>query len=299
MIEPSLTMRVCAAAVFDVAYAASSGSLLNRLWLGRSITPACERLLRHCLSACAFLMLLAIPLQVLLLASAMTGDLSWALAWSALPDVLTTHAGHNLMMSLSLVPFLLALSIIPPALRSRAGTCVGITLLLGETAFRAAFGHAASDGDFTLREFVQLLHLSSITVWGGGVVIGGLVVVPQLTATVNPEEAREFVRRLSRTVTIALILVVVSGVYNSWRGLDGSLSPLTHTAWGRMLVVKVGIVLLALFHGARVRLLLRETISWNSDRIAIMNRWLRAEALLMVVVLVVSAWLANLPPADM
>ena len=67
------------------------------------------------------LMLVAIPLQLLLLAAAMTGDQSWTLAWSALPDVVTTHSGHTLMMSLCFVPFLLSLSFIPSALRFKTG----------------------------------------------------------------------------------------------------------------------------------------------------------------------------------
>jgi transposase len=48
------------------------------------------------------------------------------------------------------------------------------------------------------------------------------------------------------------------GVYNGWKGLGGSLAPLPHTAWGRMLIVKVCIVLLTFFHAGRVRLLLRK-----------------------------------------
>ena len=300
MIEPSLTMRVCAAALFDVAYAASGGCLLNLLWLGRRSTPVSEKRLAQWLAVGSALMLVAIPPQLLLLAAAMTGDLSWTLAWSASPDVLTTHAGHSLIASFCFVLLLLALSLIPSTMKNQAGICAGIApLLLGVTVFRAAFGHAASDGDFTLREFVQILHLSSIAVWGGGVVVAGMVVVPQLSGTVEPEAVLRYAKRLSSTVTIALIVVVLSGVYNSWKGLGGSLSPLPHTAWGRVLMVKVCMVLVALFHGARVRLLLRTTSSWNSDRIALMSRWLRTEALLMVFVLVVSACLANLPPADM
>jgi putative copper export protein len=66
-----------------------------------------------------------------------------------------------------------------------------------------------------------------------------------------------------------------------------------------MLLVKICIVLMALFHGGRVRLLLQESRSSKADRVALSQRWLRAEALLMIFVLVVSAWLANLPPADM
>jgi len=299
MIEPSLPMRVCTAAALDVAYVASVGSLLNRLWLGGSSTAASDRQLRHWLAACSSLMLVAIPLQVVLLAASMTGDSSWKLAWSALPDVLTTHSGHTLAMSFCLVPFLLVFSLFPPAFRSKAGIWIGIALVLGITVCRAGFGHAASDGDFTLRELVQFLHLSSIAVWGGGVVIAGLAVAPQLAESAAPEEVVQFGRGLSRTVTVALIVVSLSGIYNAWRGLGGAVSPLPHTAWGRMLMVKVCIVLLALLHGGRVRLLLQENRSSKPDRIALIQSWLRAEAFLMLLVLVVSAWLANLPPADM
>jgi putative copper resistance protein D len=299
MLEPSLSMRVCAAAAFDVAYAVSAGTLLNRLWLGGSITSANEGQLRHWLTGCSLLMLVAIPTQLVLLAASMTGDLSWKLAWSSLPDVVTTHAGHVLTVSFCFVPFLLVSSVFSSAFSRRAGTWTGIALVLGITVYRAALGHAASDGGFTLRELVQFLHLSSIATWGGGVAIAGLVAVPQLAATAKSEEVIQFGRRLSYTVTIALIVVVLSGIYNGWKGLGGSLAPLPHTAWGRMLIVKLCIVLLTLFHGGRVRLLLRKKRKLSPGRVAFIRRWLRAEAFLMICVLIVSAWLANLPPANM
>jgi copper resistance protein D len=299
MLEPSLSMRVCAAAAFDVAYAASAGTLLNRLWLGGSITSGIEGRLRHWLTGCSLLMLVAIPIQLVLLAASMTGDLSWKLAWSSLPDVVTTHAGRALTVSFCFVPFLLLLSIFSSAFSRRVGIWTGIALVLGITVYRAALGHAASDGNFTLWELVQFLHLSSIATWGGGVAIAGLVVLPQLAATAKLEKVIQFGRRLSHTVTIALVVVVLSGIYNGWKGLGGSFAPLPHTAWGRMLIVKVCIVLLSFFHGCRVRLLLQKQRSLLPGRVSFIRRWLRAEAFLMISVLIVSAWLANLPPTDM
>jgi len=299
VLEPSLPMRVCAAAAFDVAYALSAGALLNRLWLGGNSDPVGDRRLRHWLLACSALMLVAIPAQLMLLAASMTGDLSWRVAWTSLPDVMTTHAGHAIAMSLCFVPFLLALALLPPALRHRAGTWTGIALILGLTAYRATLGHAASDGDFTVRELGQFLHLSSIAVWAGGVVIAGLVVVPDLAAKSNHQEAIQFSRRLSRSVTVALIVVALSGTYNAWRGMGGSFTVLPRTGWGRVLMVKVIIVLLALSCGSRVRLLVWKKHTSDTGRIGVVRRWLRVEAVLMIAVLVLSAWLANLPPADM
>lgn len=302
VLESSLLLRACVAAVFDVAYAVSAGILLNRLLLASSNPCACERQLRICLIVSVSVMLVTGLVQLLLLSAAMTGDLSWKLAWSSLPDVLTTHAGHTLLMSCSFIPLLLLLSIFPWTMKHRAGTWLGIALFLGVTVYRSALGHAASDGDFTIREMMQFLHLCSIAVWGGGVAVSGLALVPQSIATAQPEEILAFVRRLSRTVTVALIVVVLSGIYNAWRGLGGSLVLLPQTAWGRMLTVKVGIVFITFFQGARVRFLLQSKRSPNTDRALLVyqiGRWLRVEAILMICVLIVSGWLANLPLADM
>lgn len=58
----------------------------------------------------------------------------------------------------------------------------------------------------------------------------------------------------ARTVTIVLAMVGLSGIYNSWKRLGGSLSPLAHSAWGCMLLIKLSLALIALGHGVRVRL---------------------------------------------
>lgn len=299
MLEPFAPLRVCSAAAFDVAFALSAGTLLNRLWLGKRSTPASDNQLRRWLIGCSWLMLVAIPSQLILLAASMTGDLSWGLAWSSLSDVATTHAGRAITMSFCFAPFLLVLSLLPAAFRRSAGTWTGIALILGLTTYRATFGHAASDGESSFREFVQFLHLSAIAVWAGGVAIAGLTVVPHLAGRSDSEELVQFARRLSRTVTVALVLVVLSGAYNTWRGFGGSLMPLPRTAWGQVLILKIIVVLLALSCGGRVRLWVWEKRYSGSGHPDLIQRWLRVEALLMIAILILSAWLANLPPTDM
>lgn len=291
------TMRICAAALSDIAYAASTGVLLNRLWLGRIST--CNQRLRICLGLCSAVLLINLSLQFLLLCVSMTGDNTWQDAWQALPDVAATHSGRTFIVSLCLAPCLLVFSLFPSCLKNMRGVLVGMGLELAFLASRAFSGHAASDGDFTLREGMQFLHLSSIAMWGGGVVVAGLITLPYLASTADPAEILQFTRRLSRTVTVALAIVVLTGIYNSWKGLGGSLSLLPQSAWGRMLLLKVSLVLLVIGHGARVRLLLKARGPWTQGQTTIMRRWVRTEALLMLFVLACSAWLANLPPADM
>jgi copper resistance protein D len=291
------TMRICADALGDVAYAALAGALLNRLWLGR--ISICDRRLRICLNACSTILMLDLPLQYLLLSASMTGDTSWTDAWGAVPDVAATHAGRATIMGFCFVPCLLLFSLLPSALKRTKSIFIGIALEVGFIACRALHGHAASDGDFTLREGIQFLHLSATAAWGGGIPVAGLITVPHMASLAEEDGMEKFARRLSGTVTIALAVVILTGIYNSWKGLGGSLSPLLTSAWGRMLLLKMSFVLLALGHGVRVRLLLRTGHPWTPNRTVIMRQWIRAEALFMVLVLACSAWLANLPPADM
>jgi putative copper resistance protein D len=289
-------MRIFAAALSDVAYAALVGVLLNRLWLGRSVI--CDRRLCICLRACSVILLVDIPLQFALLSASMIGDTSWADAWHAIPDVADTHSGRVMMASVCLVPFLLAFTFFSNSLKKRRNILIGLALFLALIACRAPIGHSASDGDFTLREGIPFLHLSSIATWGGGILVAGLITIPQL-APVEPDSLEQFGRNLSRTVTIALSIVILSGIYNSWKELGGSLSPLPHSVWGRMLLLKLSFVLIALGHGVRVRVLLRKHQPWTQSRTTIMKRWVRVEAFFMLLILVCSAWLANLPPAHM
>lgn len=297
MFELFPTMRTCAAALSDIACAALAGVLLNRLWLGR--TSSVNRHLHISLTLSSAVLLLGIPSQFLLLSASMTGDTSWTEAWHALPDVTTTHSGHALVLSFCFVPCFLAFSLFPSALDKTKGILTGIGLAAGLFASRALFGHAASDGDFALREGMQFLHLISIAVWGGGVLVAGLIVVPRLVSTSRSDDIPQFGRRLSRAVTFALVIVILSGIYNSWKGLGGSLSPISHSVWGRMLLMKLFFVSLAFGHGLRVRFLLGARIPWTLNQAMIMRRWMRVEALCMILVFICSAWLANLPPADM
>jgi copper resistance protein D len=291
------TLRICVDAVSDIAYAAIAGVLLNRLWLGKIST--CTPRLRTCLAVCSAALLVGLPLQYLLLSASMTGDTSWADAWSVVADVADTHSGRAIIMDFCFVPCLLLFSLLPTSLQLPRSVLVGMGIEVGFIACRAFHGHAAADGDFTLREGIQFLHLSAIATWGGGIVIAGLITVPRLAARGRLDDIVHFGTRLSRTVTVALGVVIFSGTYNSWKGLGGVLSPLPSSAWGRMLLLKLFFVLLVLGHGVRVRLLLRTSSSWTPSRTCMVRKWVRAEALFMLFVFGCSAWLANLPPADM
>lgn len=286
--------RSLAAALTDTAFALAFGLALITIWLGHETLPPLTRRLRRSTSASVAAMLFALPIQMVLMTASMIGTSERAQVRLFLKAAITdTHAGRNLLLQLALVLLLLA------TLRITTKSWPMLTALILLAAARAASGHAASEGDFTLREFVQWVHLTSIATWAGSVMAAGLIAVPSLHRDQQNQTTLNLIRRLSTTVTIALALVILSGIYNAYHGLAGSLTPLRNSQWGLLLDAKTILVLAALTLGALNRRLLRPQADFGQPQATRLATLLRAEAILMLLILTLSAFLANSPPADM
>ena len=82
---------------------------------------------------------------------------------------------------------------------------------------------------------VDVLHLLAVAAW-----LGGLVAL--LTALYRtPDLTSDAVRRFSTIAFVSVVVLVATGVYQSWRQV-GTWSALTGTDYGRLLLVKVGLV---------------------------------------------------------
>jgi putative copper resistance protein D len=292
-----LVPRSLAAALFDAAFAGAAGLELVSLWTSRDWE---ERLkLRRKTCVCTVVMLVALCGLAGLLAATMTGSSDLNVIRPQLTEVMAgTHAGRILLCNGAIVLVLLALLLVREAYQPRIDSSLPIVLLAILAATRAATGHAAAEGDFTLAEFVQFIHLSSIAVWSGSVIATAFFVLPSMYRAGQFDTIIECARRLSKVVTLALLLVVLTGAYNSYRGLGASLDPLAHTQWGILLDIKITLVGLAVSMGAYNRKLVRKTPRMLSAQASRFTLVLRAEATTMLLILVVSAWLANSPPAN-
>ncbi|MFD7428979.1 copper resistance CopC/CopD family protein [Streptomyces sp. NPDC059818] len=82
---------------------------------------------------------------------------------------------------------------------------------------------------------VDVLHLLAVATWLGG--LAALLVALYRT----PDVTADAVRRFSRIAFGSVLVVVATGIYQSWRQL-GSWSALTDTGYGQLLLVKVGLV---------------------------------------------------------
>lgn len=286
--------RSVAAALFDGAFAATSGLVMVGLWLSDDSEKKLVSGLSGKAAICAVAMLLALSAQACLETTTMIGSSDLAAIRGRLAEVLTgTHSGRALLCNGAIVILLLSMFAVRRVRQSRGGTMLLLGVLAILAATRAATGHPAADGDFTLPELVQFVHLVSIAIWSGGVVAAGFFVVPDLLRIKGTEALAEFARRLSQTVTIALLLIVLTGTYNSYRGLGGSVVPLVRTQWGSLLDIKILLVCLAIGMGAFNRRILRAGASLSERQAGSLARVLRMEATLMLLILGVSAFLAN------
>ncbi|MGY5058355.1 copper resistance CopC/CopD family protein [Streptomyces sp. 900105755] len=111
----------------------------------------------------------------------------------------------------------------------------------------AAAEHASAGIQVPLAMTSSVLHLLSMALWMGG--LAALLITLQRSAVPLPAAV---VTRFSRTAFGAVTVLVVTGVYQSWRGL-GSWQALTDTSYGRLLLVKLAGVTLLLAAASQSR----------------------------------------------
>jgi putative copper resistance protein D len=291
--------RAIDAAIADAAFAITFGLVIVDFWVERDCAPQLRDTLRRGILLCAVAMFFAFVAQTYLSTATMIGSSAFAAVHDQFKMVMTeTHAGRVLLCSCIITLVLVVLIAVQRAWRTRAKTWTLLAVLIALAATRAATGHPAADGDFTLAEGVQLIHLLSIATWAGGVITASFVILPSLLRDQQNEAIVTFMQRLSRTVTIALVLVVLTGIYNSYRGLGGTLAPLVHSQWGGALDLKSVLVGVAFALGATCRGMLRRNRSLSSTQASRLGLVLRSEAIVMLLILLVSALLANSAPPD-
>ncbi len=153
-------------------------------------------------------------------------------------------------------------------------------------------GHSAADaGSSWLSELADWVHLSAASLWLGGLV--QLVVVVWPTA---PALRRDAFLRFSRLAGALVALLVAAGVYLSILRL-----PHVHDLWsegyGRVLLVKLGLVCVALGWGAFHHLLVAPLVESGRDGVLLrIPRSLAGESAVGMAVLLAAAVLVDSKP---
>ncbi|MFE0186970.1 copper resistance protein CopC [Streptomyces sp. NPDC058989] len=111
----------------------------------------------------------------------------------------------------------------------------GVIVAIGLAATWAMAEHASTGLQPAVAMPVDVLHLLAVAAWLGG--LAALVV----SLYWGPPVERTAVRRFSRIAFGSVVVLVATGVYQSWRQV-GTWHALTDTAYGRLLLLKVGLV---------------------------------------------------------
>lgn len=130
--------------------------------------------------------------------------------------------------------------------RPLLATAAALSLALALTW--AAAEHASAGIQVPLAMTSSVLHLLAMALWLGG--LTALLLTLRRTAAAPLPAA--VVARFSRVAFASVTVLVVTGVYQSWRGL-GSWQALTDTSYGRLLLVKLGAVTLLLAAASQSR----------------------------------------------
>jgi len=124
---------------------------------------------------------------------------------------------------------------------------LGATLpLIGAVAvLQAMNGHATSFTDTSLvRIVVDALHLLGASVWVGGLIALGVIVVPLLRRGAAESALGHLIlRRFGLLASASLGVLIVTGLYNSGQQV-ASLDALLFTLYGQTLLLKIGLVLI-------------------------------------------------------
>ncbi|MEU0164137.1 copper resistance protein CopC [Streptomyces iakyrus] len=129
------------------------------------------------------------------------------------------------------------------------GRIFGVLLAVALAVTWAAAEHASAGLQVPLAIPVAVLHLLAMAVWLGGLVALVAVMFRAPADALIPPGA---VARFSRLAFASVVVLVVTGVYQSWRQV-GSWENVSSTEYGKLLSVKVAVVVLLLVAAALSR----------------------------------------------
>jgi copper transport protein len=282
---------------FAALLLAVGGSVALLVFLRDAQQPV-RRRLWWVVAACSGVLVLLGPVTIVLQGAAAEGfPIGDALDWDVASEVLGTRFGHVVIARTVLAALLCGIAIAAPRLpaRSRMYEEAALFPAAGLVITPALSGHANVSGSAAF--VLDVIHVAAAAVWVGGL---AFVVLALLLATDGRWPlAMRCVPRFSAAAVISVAALVVAGSLNGYlqiRTFDG----LFNTTYGRLLLVKIGLVLPLLAFGAYNNRYAVPCIRRGDATTAQRRRFLRmtgAELAIMTVVVAVTAVLVSEPPA--
>jgi copper transport protein len=259
------------------------------VWGGAGDHPLLRRIVGWSLTTVAALGFL----QALVIASDITGEPPWR-SFGALDAATSTTAGMALMLRVVLAG---AMWLIVFRYRTAHADVYGSALRLLGLALLATWafaGHAGSMRWPELGVITDVAHHAAAALWIAGLAIVGWIVIPSSDDGVIVTT----VRRFSSVAAICVGVLVVTGLFQSWRlvGNPGDLFAADH---GRYLVLKVAALAGMLVFADRNRRRLRRTLDVGhlERHVRAVRRGVVTEFAIGLVIIAITAAMVVSPPA--
>ena len=225
-----------------------------------------------------------------------------ALHTAVVKQVLATPFGREWAVKALL--WLLALIVLADVLRRGQRAVTSLPWRLGALAVGLAIlrisgltGHTQDTARPVIAQLADIVHLTAISVWIGGLT---MLVVGVLPAR-RPDELRRVVPAFSLLAMGCITAIVASGVMLAWR-IAGSLHEVTSTTYGHLLLLKLALVavVLALGFGSKTwtahRLDFAVVLRGEAGLVRPFVRSVAAETAVVVAVLSVASFLVTSDP---
>lgn len=240
-------LHAASTTIQNLAFAWLIGSVLLGPWISRATDTEPLDLHRRLWRSTAVAAALLVVAQggLLWLEAAVMADVSLADAMPAVADVLRgTHFGAVWTFGFVVSAAVFALSTLWPKHKAKNIHAAALAIALAAFGFtRSLISHAAGHGDLGFAVVLDWIHLLLIGAWIGEVFVAALIVLPRLNAAVVGESlaavrAFKFVLALSRSATVILGGVLVTGIVKAWQSV-GSLDQLVGNPYGNALTIKL------------------------------------------------------------
>lgn len=210
--------------------------------------------------------------------------------FSSVDQVLTTRLGTWLMVR-GVVLFLILIIIYKRALHQkpiwRMAATISCVVVLASFSIS---GHPGMRQFSALSIGTDIVHFACVAAWIGGLV--ALVLLGRKWQSNSPRVIAWF----SIVATIAMPIMVATGVAQAWRMMDG-FKNIFSTSYGTVLSVKVVLVVLAIAAGTKARQLFKDKEVESGDLTKIkFSKTIIVESVIGLVVLAATAVLVSVPP---
>lgn len=218
-------------------------------------------------------------------------------------DVLRDVLNQNLGWSLALLMIgLAAVHLSTDITKKVVSQSLALYGGLGVTVSFAVWGHATELAPRALSLAADAVHATAAALWLGGLV--GLAMVLSLRSADTVVSTAGIIGRFSRLAFWSVLVLTAAGLTLTITGSDANLNSIVTTTWGQLVLAKIGLTLIVVIIAAwNRRTLVPSLTTPTEDTNVIAVRWatllrtVRAEALILVVVVGLTAILVNIPPA--